>query len=39
MQLPINERKWMVERFVSQKSKESEQMEAERRKAQSKSKR
>ena len=32
MSLPINERKWMEERFVTQKNKENEQMEAERRK-------
>lgn len=39
MRLPINERKWMIERFIQQKNKENEQMEAERRKAQARSKR
>ena len=38
MGMPINERKWMIERFVNQKSKENEAMEAERRKAKSRSK-
>ncbi len=33
LQLPINERKWMIERFIQQKQKENEAMEAERRKA------
>jgi hypothetical protein len=32
MSLPINLRKWMVERYISQKEKEHEAMEAERRK-------
>lgn len=31
----ITERKWLLERFVTQKTKENEQMEAERRKAKS----
>jgi hypothetical protein len=30
--MPINERKWMIERFMAQKKKEDEQMEAARRK-------
>ena len=33
MRLPINLRKWLIQRFVDQKEKENEQMEAERRKA------
>lgn len=33
MSYPITERKWMIERFISQKNKENEQMESERRKA------
>jgi len=36
MKLPINLRKWLIQRFVDQKEKENEQMEAERRKAKSK---
>jgi hypothetical protein len=38
MSLPINLRKWMIERFVEQKEKENEAMESSRRKAQSQSK-
>lgn len=38
MSLPINLRKWMIERFVDQKEKENEAMESSRRKAQSQSK-
>jgi hypothetical protein len=38
MSLPINLRKWMIERFIEQKEKENEAMEASRRKAQSQSK-
>ncbi len=37
MTLPINLRKWMIERFIDQKEKENEAMEAQRRKAASKS--
>lgn len=33
MRLPINERKWMIERFIKQKNKENEAMEAAKRKA------
>lgn len=33
MSLPINERKWLVNRFIQQKEKENEAMEAARRKA------
>ncbi len=33
MSLPINERKWLIERFVKQKEKENEAMESARRKA------
>jgi hypothetical protein len=36
MKLPINLRKWLIQRFIDQKEKENEQMEAERRKAKSK---
>jgi hypothetical protein len=35
MELPINERKWMIRRFILQKNKENEAMEAARRKAKS----
>lgn len=35
MQLPINLRKWLIQRFIQQKEKENEQIEAERRKAKS----
>jgi hypothetical protein len=38
LRLPINERKWMIERFIQQKQKENEAVEAERRKAKSRSK-
>jgi hypothetical protein len=38
MRLPINMRKWMIERFIEQKDKENEAMEASKRKAQSQSK-
>lgn len=38
MSLPINLRKWMIERFIEQKEKENQAMEAARRKAQSQSK-
>jgi len=36
MVMPINERKWMIERFIKQKQRENEAMEAARRKAKSK---
>jgi hypothetical protein len=36
MSLPINERKWLIERFVKQKEKENEAMESARRKAKTK---
>lgn len=39
MSLPINLRKWMIERFIEQKEKENEAMEASRRKSQAKSRR
>jgi hypothetical protein len=32
MILPINLRKWLIQRYIQQKEKENEQMEAERRK-------
>ena len=37
MSLPINERKWLIERFVKQKEKENEAVEAAKRKAKKKS--
>ena len=33
MSLPRNERKWIISRFIQQKEKENEAMEAARRKA------
>lgn len=36
MSLPINERKWIISRFIQQKEKENEAIEAARRKAKSK---
>jgi hypothetical protein len=36
MSLPINERKWLIDRFIKQKEKENEAMESARRKAKSK---
>lgn len=39
MSMYINERKWMIERFIQQKEKENEAMEAAKRKASSGSKR
>ncbi len=33
MTLPINERKWLIERFIQQKEKENEALEAARKKA------
>lgn len=36
MDMPINERKWMIERFVKQKQRENEAMEAARKKAKQK---
>ena len=39
MSYEITERKWLIERFVQQKNKENEQMEAERRKAKANAKR
>lgn len=35
MSLPINFRKWMIDRFIKQKEKENEAMEAARKKAKS----
>lgn len=35
LSLPINERKWIIERFIKQKDKENEAMESARRKAKS----
>jgi hypothetical protein len=34
--MPINIRQWMVQRFIEQKEKENQAMEAERRKSSSK---
>jgi len=31
--LPVEERKWFIDRFIKQKQKENEAVEAERRKA------
>ena len=39
MKYEIPERKWMIDRFIQQKNKENDQMEAERRKAKASSKR
>jgi hypothetical protein len=36
MQMPIAERRWYIERFIKQKSKENEAMEAAKRKAKQK---
>lgn len=33
MSLPINERKWLIDRFIQQKEKENEAIESARRKA------
>jgi hypothetical protein len=33
MQMPINERKWVVERFIQQKERENEALEAAKRKS------
>lgn len=35
MSLPINFRRWMIERYIQQKEKENEAMEAARKKAKS----
>lgn len=37
--MPINTRKWMIDRFIQQKEQENEAMEAQRKKAQAASKR
>jgi len=36
MTMPINERKWMIQRFIQQKERENQAMEAARRKAKNK---
>lgn len=33
MTLPINERKWLIDKFIKQKEKENEAIEAAKRKA------
>jgi hypothetical protein len=33
LSLPINERKWMIDRFIKQKERESEAMESAKKKA------
>jgi len=33
--MPINERKWMIERFIQQKARENDAMEAAKRKGKS----
>lgn len=35
LSMPINVRQWMVQKFIEQKEKENESIEAERRKASS----
>jgi len=37
MSLPINLRKWMIERYIEQKESENKAMEAQQRKARSRS--
>jgi hypothetical protein len=39
MSLPIELRRWMIERFIEQKEKENQAMESARRKSQAQSKR
>jgi len=39
MSMPINTRRWLIDRFIQQKEQENEAMEAQRRKAQSASRR
>lgn len=39
MTMPINTRKWMIDRFIQQKEQENEAMESQRRKAQAASRR
>lgn len=34
--MPINERKWMIERFIKQKNRENEAVESAKRKAKTK---
>jgi hypothetical protein len=36
--MPLNLRKWMIERFIEQKENENKQMESQKRKAQSRRK-
>jgi len=38
MTLPINERKWIIERFIQQKERENEAMEQAKRNAKARSK-
>ena len=38
MAIPIHERKWLIERFISQKEKENAAMESAKRKAHSQAK-
>lgn len=38
MTLPINERKWLIERFIQQKERENEAIEQAKRKAKAKGK-
>lgn len=33
LRMPINERRWMIDRFIQQKTRENESMEAARNKA------
>ena len=38
MKLPLNIRRWMIERFIQQKEEENKAMESSRKKAQSRKK-
>jgi hypothetical protein len=38
MSLPINERKWIIERFIQQKERENEALESAKRNAKTRSK-
>jgi len=38
MSLPINERKWIIERFIQQKERENEALESAKRSAKARSK-
>jgi len=38
LRMPLNLRKWMIERFIEQKENENKQMESQKRKAQTRRK-